>query len=140
MEDKDSSKEKAKDIAIGCIGLILIIALVWFIFHMCTASEPSENPPPKPFTTTLIALVAQDLVRDYLLTPSVAKFSNITVYSFKSEPKLFKVTGYVDSQNAFGAMLRKQFEIIFEYQGSIDDSTSRKLDTDNWKIIYFNMY
>ena len=138
MEDKDSSKEKAKDIAIGCIGLILIIALVWFIFHMCTASEPSSETPP--FTTALIALVAQDLVKDYLLTPSVAKFSNITVYSFKSEPKLFKVTGYVDSQNAFGAMLRKEFYISMEYQGSIDDSTSKKLDKDNWKVLEIEIY
>jgi len=131
-----------KDAAIGCLGLLLIVAVVIAVFSMFSSSEPSssDTSSSEPFSVTLIVIVGKDLVRDQLLTPSVAKFSDITVYSYKNNPKRFKLTGKVDSQNMFGAMLRKQFEIIFEYQGSIDDSTSRKLDTDNWKIIYFNMY
>lgn len=136
MAENDTPQEKRKNKGIGCLVSLLIGVAIAAIVVFSSPDSSSS----KPFSAILITTVGKNLVKEQLLAPSTAKFSDVDAYSYNNNPKRFKVTGKVDSQNMFGAMLRKQFEIIFEYQGSIDDSTSRKLDTNNWKIIYFNMY
>ena len=56
----------------------------------------------------------QDLVLETLKAPASAKFSNWNIE--KEGSSTFLVSGSVDSQNGFGALLRSNF--VCEYDGS----------------------
>jgi len=94
----------------------------------------------EPFSASLIEKVAKELVKEKLISPRSAKFSDIKIYTFKNDPKQFKAIGKVDSQNVFGAMIRKEFELVIRYKGFADDSYSKKLDPNNWLVISFNIW
>ncbi|MBO4501029.1 MAG: hypothetical protein J5760_02205 [Clostridia bacterium] len=67
---------------------------------------------------------AQEYVKEQLVSPSSAKFcsysnAKITVL----EDNTFRISGYVDAQNAFGAVLRKSFTITLTvtHDGALRD-------------------
>lgn len=54
------------------------------------------------------------MVKSVLVAPSTAEFCGILEYRFGKNNDIITVQGYVDSQNAFGAMLRSDFQAQFE--------------------------
>ena len=62
---------------------------------------------------------AQDVVKGKLKSPSTAKFCS---YSPDRVADLgnnkYKITGYVDAQNSFGAMIRKNFTVTLTFTES----------------------
>lgn len=66
---------------------------------------------------------AQNLVRDNLKAPSTAKFpASSSAYTVERNGNSYKVTGYVDAQNSFGALLRKNWTASFK-MGDTSGST-----------------
>lgn len=60
----------------------------------------------------------ESLIEQLLKSPSSAKFAGgflnpLDGWGFTKESQQISVSGYVDSQNAFGAMLRSQFAVIY---------------------------
>jgi len=76
--------------------------------------------------------MAQQFVRDHLKCPSTASFGSVFGEYQKAEDNVeffsngsYKVTGWVDAQNAFGAMVRTRFECGL-----------RPCGNDRWHLIF----
>ncbi len=70
-------------------------------------------PPSLKDQATIIAL---NIVSNSLIAPTTAKFS--TVSCVERTDHTFLISGQVDSQNAFGAMLRKEFDCVLTNLGN----------------------
>lgn len=65
-----------------------------------------------------VYVLAQKCVKNHLKAPSTAKFSEMWECAFqKGEGNVYMMTGYVDSQNSYGAMLQEQWSIMAEVNG-----------------------
>jgi hypothetical protein len=77
------------------------------------AAEAERNNPARVEPEACLAAV--EAVKARLKAPSTASFAwcgwgmNVAI-----EPKKVSVTGYVDAQNSFGAMLRNRFVVILD--------------------------
>lgn len=61
---------------------------------------------------------AEAIVSKYLKSPSTAKFPSMSEVNIKDlGAEGFQVEGYVDAQNSFGAMLRQNWEMVFQFVG-----------------------
>ena len=81
---------------------------------------------------------SEETIRKILKSPSTAKFAGgfLTPYedwSFSKNGTTYTVSSYVDSQNGFGAMPRKQFTITYEWNDETSKVTS--LIFDGKKVI-----
>lgn len=65
-----------------------------------------------------VYVLAKKCVKSHLKAPSTAKFSEMWECAFqKGEGNIYMMTGYVDSQNSYGAMLQEQWSIMAEVSG-----------------------
>lgn len=65
-----------------------------------------------------VYVLAKNCVKNHLKAPSTAKFSEMWECAFqKGEGNVYMMTGYVDSQNSYGAMLQEQWGIMAEVSG-----------------------
>lgn len=58
-----------------------------------------------------IKIMSEDLVRNTLKTPSIAKFPSNSEWNIWKEKGVIYVQSYVDSENSFGAMIRNKFQL-----------------------------
>jgi hypothetical protein len=66
------------------------------------------------FDQSHMQVIAENEVKENLKAPSTASFSNISV---SQNGNTWTVTGYVDAQNSFGAMIRSSFKVVIEDNG-----------------------
>lgn len=65
-----------------------------------------------------VYVLAKKCVKNHLKAPSTAKFSEMWECAFqKGDRNIYMMTGYVDSQNSYGAMLQEQWSIMAEVSG-----------------------
>lgn len=65
-----------------------------------------------------VYVLAKKCVKSHLKSPSTAEFTAMSDCGFsKGEGNIYMMTGYVDSQNSFGAMLQEQWSIMAEVNG-----------------------
>lgn len=65
-----------------------------------------------------VYVLAKNCVKNHLKAPSTAKFSEMWECAFqKGDGDIYMMTGYVDSQNSYGAMLQEQWSIMAEVNG-----------------------
>lgn len=65
-----------------------------------------------------VYVLAKKCVKNHLKAPSTAEFTAMSDCGFsKGEGNIYMMTGYVDSQNSFGAMLQEQWSIMAEVSG-----------------------
>lgn len=95
-------------IVVSAIGIFILFAII-----IAGTSTPPPAPPPDP--SVKYKSNAQEIIKGMLKTPSVAKFDRLT---FVEEPKEVIVTGEVDSQNSYGAMIRRGFVCHFPKDNS----------------------
>jgi hypothetical protein len=94
----------------------------FFILAMCSLVVfalgcEKANPPSLQQQATSLAL---DVISNSLVAPTTAKFSDVSCKDFKDNS--FLVVGKVDSQNAYGAMLRETWRC------AITNTTAAGLD------------
>ncbi len=92
------------------IVLLVIIGSVVFIIVDCS----NQSNDIEEFDQYDIKVIAEQEVEERLKAPSTAKFSNIEVTKTGST---WVVTGYVDAQNSFGAMIRNRFRVEIKDNG-----------------------
>jgi cell division protein FtsL len=109
----------------------LLVIFVCFIFItifkqiLAEESRPESTSQPtqaeekvETYTDTEVYVESQFILEKFLKAPSTAKFpssSNASIERLKDNG--FKVTSYVDSQNGFGAMIRSEWTVLFQYVG-----------------------
>lgn len=65
-----------------------------------------------------VYVLAKKCVKNHLKAPSTAEFSEMWECAFtKGEDNVYMMTGYVDSQNSYGAMLQEQWSIMAQVSG-----------------------
>ena len=68
--------------------------------------------------------VAKAVVKEHLKSPSTAKFCSTTNASFSCDGYSWTVSGWVDAQNSFGAIIRNSFTVKFtctdDYKYTVD--------------------
>ena len=99
-----SPKEKK----IGTIITVIILAVIAvFLYKACSGSTTSNYN-----TETNAKICAEKAVEDRLKAPSTAKFcsySQMTATNLGGDK--WRVSGYVDAQNSFGASLRQYWTV-----------------------------
>ena len=100
---------------IALIVLVLIVGAIW-----TGVSGGSKDEPYDPNWSGEAITQCEDLVKESLKAPSTAEFD-----SSASGFGTWTVTGTVDSENSFGAMLRSEFQCTVVVSG---DSIKRRLD------------
>jgi hypothetical protein len=95
------------------------------------------KPQPKPWeledNSTEASIMARNLVKERLITPSTAKFPGMFEmrrHVQKTGPAKYRIRSWVDAQNRFGAMVRINF--VAEIQ-----QTGPELDRSGWKLTSF---
>jgi len=74
-----------------------------------------EKPAP-PTLNDQATMIALNIVSNSLIAPTTAKFSAVSCV--ERADHTFLISGQVDSQNAFGAMLRKEFGCVLTNLGN----------------------
>ena len=130
---KDQPKPKAT-----LIGMIFIIGVVAIISTMC-------NTMCKPFVDKTMTdsdylndrvycyVAAKDYIKNLLVSPASAKFSTTPIIRSKKESEgifVYHIDSYVDSQNAFGAVLRTRFSVSVRYYKK----------QDKWVVYEYEFY
>ncbi len=129
-KDVPEGKKLTKKEEVGAaIVLVIIFCLVGGYAISTTSKDdsvvpnPVATPQPKKHSDIEAFVDAQSVVTKTLKAPSTAK------YPFSSEATIehvgtdgFKVSSYVDSQNGFGAMIRSNWTVLFQYlpNGNLD--------------------
>lgn len=86
-----------------------------------TEKPPTATPDPKAISRSqrdAACDVAKQFVKARLKAPSTAKFPGCGDMGYERDGDAWKVSGYVDSENSFSAMLRSQFYIEMTATGA----------------------
>ena len=125
------------------ILLMILLVVILLLDNDSSRSNRARSPAPvqkkvTPFSACTkyedAQLIARDIVKEKLLSPSTADFpwSLGTVdRTYHASPKrcVYRVRSYVDAQNAFGAILRNKYWVTLVHFGGND-----------WKIDTVQMY
>ena len=112
----------------------IFILISFALFFSCIDNKPyspdfSTTKGKKEFSSKAW-IISQSFIKQKLISPSTANFP-LYDYSF-SEPKSDKsiiIKSYVDSQNNFGAIVRKTFYINIKY------NSGDWADPTNWIVL-----
>jgi hypothetical protein len=100
---------------LGCV-IAIILAVIIGGTVIVINSEYHPSPPDE----VTIYDASKDIVKKFLVAPTTAKFPNHNesgVGASLLSNNVWRVWGYVDSQNSFAAMIRSDWEIIVEANG-----------------------
>ena len=92
--------------------VLVIITFIIFAFGCSIDSDDNSTSEKRTSITEYEAkAVAEGQVETLLKSPSTAKFSGLRDTKIEPIENGYKVTGYVDSQNSFGAMIRSNYSV-----------------------------
>jgi hypothetical protein len=112
-------KVSTKTLAFIIMTVVFCLVITCCIFFVITWDGSKDND--KSYLPTAAKLICQQYVTNDLVAPSTAKFSSLLeqkVYTIQGKPDAFRVEGYVDAQNSFGAMIRNYYTCDVQYTGS----------------------
>jgi hypothetical protein len=98
-------------------GLIVGFLFIWLFF---IPSCDGEKLLSEKYTKSNALIDSRQFVEKRLKSPSTADFSSETQNNVKKvNDSTFVVTGYVDSQNSFGALIRTNYSCKITYLDAI---------------------
>lgn len=113
--------KKTRDQISGCGCFIFLVIGLALFFSTCDYSENSLSNMQidgKPAIGIEGTYYAEEFVKRELLAPSTAEFCPTRDYLITDlGDETFLISGYVDSQNGFGAQIRTNFSITLKYDG-----------------------
>ncbi|MEG1604144.1 MAG: hypothetical protein RR340_11100 [Cloacibacillus sp.] len=130
-KNKRIAKENRRGFWGGMIMIFVVVFGVWYSlsdFSSITKKTNIAAKEEKTNATTSRAMSEADawqqvkvFIRQNLKAPTTAKFPSFyddgVVVERLSDGTTYKVIGYVDSQNSFGAMIRTKFYVKFIHIG-----------------------
>ena len=130
-EPTPSPKKKKRPVklALPLIVAILLVCgclIVWGSQQSSPASlaatptpsgpTPTIGPTPLKHEGSMAIRMCRNFVKEKLVSPTSAEFSNEEAFGIPNEPRNFHaVTGAVDSQNRLGVMLRSTYQCEIHY-------------------------
>jgi len=71
----------------------------------------------------MLMVWTKDAVINNLKSPSTADFAPLEDWKFGKEGQIYKVYAYVDSQNSYGAQIRTEFVLTYQWDGGTGEAT-----------------
>ncbi len=129
---------KKHQVGLIILGFLFVPILPAFI-SQGTSGSTSVQTNPEPINEVKYQsarILAKSIVAKIPLTsPSTAKYNYPTTKVDPTDPNLFEVSSYIDSQNGFGAMVRTYWSMKLKFKG---EDTQSSVETDaNWEIVEF---
>jgi len=128
---KTINPKKQKNVPlVAIIGIVAIFFICGICSLVASMGGSSGNGTENSIGPTDASVMCEYFVKKQLKAPSTAKFPHyweleITTYGKNEGVKdAFRVKGYVDAQNGFGAMIRSNYICDVQYIGN-----------DNWNLI-----
>ena len=119
MEKKKFSELESKEKRNVIIFVGILILIGYWIFK--PSSENSEELLSEKYSKSTALIESRQFIEKRLKAPSTADFSYESEKSVeKINDTTFLVTGYVDSENSFGAKLRNNYSCKIVYLDKID--------------------
>ena len=113
----------------ACLFLVIVILVgVVVLLFIIPGSKSRE---PNSVTIHEVYYMCKDAVSTQLKAPTTAKFPDVLEVrrgKISGTENIYRIQGYVDAQNSFGAMIRTEYFCEIEYLGR--DWT----DWSNWRI------
>jgi hypothetical protein len=120
MSEKIESAQKMKS-GMGC-GALLGIAAIVFLAYACFGGNSTQRSRPaitrpngERVDEFLAEVLCEGQIKDQLLAPASAKFGRATRVK---NGNTWVITNTVDSQNAFGALIRSEWQCVLD--GTVD--------------------
>ncbi|MBO4894855.1 MAG: zinc ribbon domain-containing protein [Clostridia bacterium] len=123
--------KKSKKKIIIIILAIIIIPIIFFGI-ISDSDDSSDTSFSKSVSDETYISCAKQVVAEQLRSPGSASFSNCEVAE-KDDYGRVLVTGYVDSQNGFGATLRNGFAVVITNYDSDTEQFSYSRSFELWK-------
>jgi len=104
----------------GCLGLVLIFMVFIVLFSLLHGRELAPKSATKDLSIEAVN-VSQEFITRKLRIPFTAKFpipSQARVIN--GEKNQYKIISYVDAQNSYGKILRKNYECVVRYESEKD--------------------
>jgi hypothetical protein len=126
-------KTKSKVLS-GCFILIAIVAIGITLGIAAKSCDNSNNATPGKNGIDTLALelyaksIAEASVKQLLKAPASAEFPSDQQHYLLQADSTIIIKGAVDSQNAFGAMLRTTFYVSMKWKADFTNS-------DNWQVL-----
>ncbi len=110
----------------------IIVSILLLSIFTCDGDESqSQSDTPRTSMSDAEAkLVAEMKVKTLLKSPSTAKFSGWGDTNIKSLSNGYKITGFADSQNSFGAIIRTNYSIEIYFDKSSEEFKYRNLKVE----------
>ena len=108
-DEGDGDKASNRGCLIGCLGVFALVAVVFTSCTLQMADGPDEFVPDGIGAR----MACEDFVEERLKAPSTAEFTDGTTTGTAAEG--WTVTGSVDSENSFGAMIRNDWSCEVRY-------------------------
>ena len=112
------------------IGFVVLLFIIMFAIAIPALLDFRGQPAPvqtevapkaREYSNAEVYATAEAVISKYLKAPSTAKFPRMSEVGIsRLEDNGFKVEGYVDSQNSYGAMIRSPFTTIFQFHNESD--------------------
>jgi hypothetical protein len=120
-QQAEAAATKSQNRRIGCLLIIVLVVGAWLAAECGGGgnggSDPVDTDPVDTDGDTIGAyVVCQQFVEEELRAPATAEFGG--PYSEVTEDLgsgRYRVTTYVDAENAFGAMIRTDFECVVSH-------------------------
>lgn len=107
-------KRQSSCASLGCLGLLLLIIMALWAMP----GDSSRNSAPPPIDSFNAQVDCEHAIKQRLKAPGSAKFAKhheLGITGSGDGP--YTVRGWVDSQNAFGAMIRARYACVVKYEG-----------------------
>lgn len=117
--DPEIINKPSKFVNFGCAGLIVIAIIV----IIAAVNSPKTETEYNPNNSVEVIHQCEDLVKNSLKSPSSAIF--VDTKAQQNQSRHWTVTGSVDAQNSFGAMIRSDFQCSVQVH---TNSVTRRLD------------
>lgn len=106
-EEESEGDPTARRFLFGCLGVIAVILLVILVPLVLALAGVWDNDREWKPTSTQAAETCEGWVSEKLKSPSTAEFSSERESSTGTNS--WTITGTVDAQNSFGAMIRAEW-------------------------------
>jgi len=101
------------------ISWIVILSITAFFIGTCISKQAPVEEQKQERTLIEVKIDAEAFIEMYLKSPSTADFNWSTKGVKQLNDTLYNVSGYVDSQNGFGAMIRSKYYCTIWYSDEI---------------------
>ncbi len=107
-------------VIVGLLLLTYFVATWWTGNNIEKDSRPTQitQPAEQSYDEIEVYVMSQQLIEHHLVSPSTADFPVLPKAVQEVSTGVYRVLSYVDSQNAFGGVVRTDYLIQFSYADS----------------------